>query len=93
MFAQFNHFEIEMTKQQAEAVSHPGPCDADVSDLVRHPKIRRQLAKISDKKLACELAEYSDWDVTDREANEERIIWLAGGMIMDELYEKKRGRK
>lgn len=85
MIAQFNRFEIEMTKEQAYSVTHPGKCDADVEILLENPKIKRQLKKISDEDLAAELYDYAGWDVSDRKTNEQRIIWIAGGNIIDEL--------
>ena len=86
MFATFNRFEIQMTKQQALACSHPGPCDSDVNELLQDKKIARQLKKISDADLAAELGEYGAWDeeeLKDREQNEARIIWLAAGDIVE----------
>ena len=85
MITQFNRFEIEMTRKQAESASHSGACDADVEILVRHPSIKLQLDNINPMAIAAELAEYTDWDVTDAEANKRRIVWLAAGQIMDEL--------
>lgn len=88
MYASFNHFEIEMTKEQAHSVTHSGKCDIDVEILLENPKIKRQLKKITDEKLAAELKEYGAWDeeeLKDRKANEQRIIWIAGGNIIDEL--------
>lgn len=86
MWATFNRFEIEMTKDQAHTASHPGLCDSDVAELLRLPKIRRQLAKISDDDLRAELKEYGAWDaeeLRDRTANEARIVWIAAGNIID----------
>ena len=89
MWASFNRFEIQMTKDQAESVSHPGPCDSDVACLCRLPKIKRQLRKISDETLADELREYGAWDedeLKDRSDNEMRIIWIAGCNIAEESF-------
>ena len=38
--------ELRITKKQAAACSHPGPCDSDVQNLQNIPSIKRQLAKI-----------------------------------------------
>lgn len=87
MYATFNRFEIQMTLAQAESASHPGPCDADVAQLLTLPAIKRQLKKIDDATLQAELKEYGAWDdeeLQDRAANESRIIWLAAGNITDE---------
>jgi hypothetical protein len=91
MFAQFDRFEIKMTKAQAESAAHPGPCDVDVARLLASPSIKKQLAKISNEDLAKELREYGAWDsveLRDREANEARIIWIAAGNIVETLNYK-----
>ena len=86
MYANFNHFDIELTKKQAISASHPGPCDLDVKALLNIPVINRQLAKISDSDLIAELSEYGAWDETElsnRADNEERIVWIAAGDIAE----------
>lgn len=87
MYASFNHFEIEMTKRQAESVSHPGPCDADVEILLQDRKIKRQLKKIPDDKLRMELKEMGidPENLQTRHDLEMYIVWIAGGNIMDEI--------
>lgn len=87
MVAYFEHFQIEMTKDQARSASHPGQCTADVAELLNHPKVKRQLAKIDPAAIAAELAEYGAWDaeeLSSREDNEARIIWIAAGNICEE---------
>lgn len=93
MYAQFNRFEIEMTKRQAESVSHSGDCELDINVLLQDKKIIRQLKNIPDDKLREELKEYGAWDgeeLQDRKANEQRIVWIAGNDIVEELYNKDR---
>jgi hypothetical protein len=92
MYASFNHFEIEMTKKQAESVSHPGPCDADVEILLQDRKIKRQLKKIPDDKLRMELKEYGidPENLQTRHDLESYIVWIAGGNIMDNIHDKDR---
>lgn len=87
MYASFNYFEIEMTKRQAESVSHPGPCDADVEILLQDRKIKRQLKKIPDDKLRTELKEMGidPENLQTRHDLEMYIVWIAGGNIMDEI--------
>jgi hypothetical protein len=84
MYASFNHFEIEMTQKQAISASHQGPCDLDVKALLHIPAIKKQLARIPDDVLAAELYDYTDWDVSNRAENEERIIWIAAGDITED---------
>jgi hypothetical protein len=92
MFAYFNRFELQLTKAQAESVSHSGQCDDDVAALLRDKKIARQLDKISPDKIRDELREYGAWDaeeLADDEQNRRRIIWIAGGNICDELVQRR----
>ena len=91
MFAQFNRFEIQITLAQAAQCSHSGPCDDDVAALVATPAMRRQLAKIAGTDLATELREYGAWDdieLSNREDNNNRIVWIAAGNIVEEYREK-----
>ena len=91
MYALFNRFEIELTKKQAESVSHSGDCEQDVNILLQDKKVIRQLKNIPDDKLREELKEYGAWndeELQDRKANEQRIIWIAGCNIIEELYSK-----
>lgn len=86
MYASFEKFEIQMTKEQARNASHQGSCDKDVEELLTYPKIKRQLKEIPDQDLADELREYGCWDdeqLMDRKENEARIIWIAAGDIVD----------
>lgn len=87
MHAYIGSIEIQMTRKQAAACSHPGQCDDDVAELLKVPSIRRQLAKISDGDLQAELREYGTWDtdeLQDRAANEARIVWIAANDITEE---------
>lgn len=79
--------ELKMTLEQARSVSHSGQCDADVEELVRVPAIARQLVKIDPATLSAELKEYGAWDDEERAdhaANQRRLVWIAGGDIVDE---------
>ena len=88
MIAYFNDFSIKMTKAQAQSASHQGDCDRDVEALTQLPSIRRQLAKIPTPAIAAELKEYGCWtpeELSDRSANDQRIIWIAAGNIVEGL--------
>ena len=93
MWATFNRFGIEMTKRQAESVSHSGDCENDVEILLQDKKIKRQLEKIPDKELYSELKETGIEleNLQTRHDLEVYIIWIAGCNIIEELREKKRG--
>jgi inorganic pyrophosphatase/exopolyphosphatase len=85
--------ELQMTKDQAEMMSHQGQCDADVEYGMTIPKIKRQLNKIDPELLKKELKEYGAWEddeLQDHQVNLSRILWLAAGDIKEEQYNKKR---
>ena len=87
MIATFERFQITMTKEQARGASHPGPCDDDVKALLTVPAIRRQFTRIPAEAIKAELSEYGTWDdveLSDEQANQERIIWIAAGNIREE---------
>lgn len=93
MIALFERFTIEMTRAQAESVSHSGECFEDCKELLTIPKIKRELKKITEEDLKAELKEYGAWnkeELEDRSDNELRIIWIAGCNIIEELYINKR---
>lgn len=93
MIAMFNRFEIVMTLEQARSASHQGQCDEDVSELLKHPKIQRQLKQIGTGDVVLELKEYGAWDqeeLRDHPQNQARIIWLAAGNIVEEQNVKTR---
>lgn len=73
---QFDRFTIELTKDQTLSASHQGDCTNDVQQLLT----KHQLEKISDEDLKAELREYGAWDekeLSNRQDNEERILWIA----------------
>ena len=88
MFASFERFELELTKEQAHIGSHQGRCDDAIAYLRAVPAIRRQLVKLDVTKVAEELKEYGAWDETelaDHEQNLNRILWIACCDIVEEL--------
>jgi hypothetical protein len=72
--------ELNITKKQAEACSHPGECSQDVAELLKVPAIRRQLNKLAPHLVAVCLKEYGVWDddeLLDHEENLSRLLWVA----------------
>lgn len=87
MYASFNRFEIQITKDQARQGAHQGECYQDVKALLDLPKIRRQFKKIDPDKIREELKEYGAWDkeqLSDDEENRIRILWIACGNVKEE---------
>ena len=86
LFTQFERFEIGLEEADVFAAAHPGDCAPDVEIVTSRPYVREQLAQITDDALSAELKEYGAWEaeqLSDREANNERIIWLAAGNIRE----------
>lgn len=80
---------LNITRKDAEACTHPGPCDNDVAQLRQKPYIKRQLKNIQPEVLAGELKEYGAWDseeLANHEDNLDRIVWIACGDIADNNY-------
>lgn len=84
----FERFEITMTMSEACGVSLPGQ-DATpmVEELIILPSIGGQLDKIGVDKIREELREYGVWndeELADDAENRLRILWIAGGSIIEE---------
>jgi hypothetical protein len=89
-FAQFNRFELELTRAQAEQGAHVGQCDEDIAALLKDARIAAQLDAIAPERIAAELYEWGAWDeaeLADHEANRARILWIACGNVNDEEEE------
>jgi len=80
----FNRFSLDLTDEQVADCSHQGPCDEDVAYWSK--RIVRP-TDITAERLAAELKDYGAWDekqLSDDEANWQRLIWIAAGNIKDE---------
>jgi hypothetical protein len=81
-WATFNRFEFQLPADCVGDCHHQGDCAADVE----HWQGRVDLSGIPDEALAAELGEYGAWsdeELADRQANEQRILWIAAGNIQD----------
>lgn len=80
--------ELQITRAQAAACAHPGPCDADVAALRQVPTIRRQLDKLAPDTVRECLREYGAWDadeLADHDANLSRLLWIACGDVSENV--------
>lgn len=95
--AYFNYgFAIDLAEDIARNCSHSGPCDDDVERARQMPEIKAELSKIDPDQLRKELKEYGAWtdqELADHNVNLDRILWLAAGQIMDELYEQSKSEE
>lgn len=96
MRATFNSgFTVCMTKKQAEYVSFKGSCLNRVQELLQDTKYRKQFLLIPDSLIKKELFEMGGWELEELEnleENLERITWIAGGIIKEDLFYKSTNR-
>lgn len=94
--AYFNYIDgIEIAEDIARNCSHSGPCDDDVERARLLPEVQAELSKIDPEGLRKELKEYGCWtdqQLADHNTNLDRILWIAAGNIMDELYEQSKSK-
>ena len=76
-------FHFEIPRDAIMDCTHQGRCDDDVDHWHRQV----DFSHISDDDLAAELADCTDWDVSDRDTNERRMLWIACGHILEEWRE------
>lgn len=85
------NIEIQLTKDQAASASVGGiDNESAIDDLLTNPEISSQFDDISDDALKSELEDYGAWDdeeLSDREMNIKRVLWLAAGDISNGLVE------
>ena len=95
LYASLNYFDLYFTRQDVDSMPLSGQCDDVVSAIAKKPYIVRQFNAIDNSVLIKELTEYGAWDDTelsDKQANIERIIWLACSDIKEREFLEKRGR-
>lgn len=84
MKAYFDGFTITMTREQAESVSHPGPCDDDAAALA--VELADQLDLAGPEAIWNALHETGGWldeELTDDAENRVRLVWVAAGNIIE----------
>ena len=87
--ASLNYFDLYFTRQDVDSMPLSGDCDEVVAVIANKPYIVRQFANIDNSKLIKELEEYGAWDdieLQDRQANIERVIWLACSDIKESEF-------
>lgn len=93
--------EIELTPKQAESVSDSDDNVRACLVLMRNARVKKQLDKHSPELIRSVLDEYTVWEDKDWQARIDsgeltiekidriRLLWIAGGDIMDEIHAKK----
>jgi hypothetical protein len=80
--------ELNIPTEVVETCYHAGNCSDDIAYIRRtNADIERQLQSVNQQVLRDELAEYGAWDdaeLADRDANLNRLLWLACGELADE---------
>lgn len=80
LYASLNYFDLYFTRKDVDSMPLSGACDDTVNVIANKPYIIRQFAAIDNSVLIKELTEYGAWDdieLQDKQANIERIIWIA----------------
>lgn len=89
IYASLNYFDLYFTRQDVDSMPSSGACDDTVSVIANKPYIIRQFAAIDNSVLIKELTEYGAWDeaeLQDKQANIERVIWLACSNIKEREF-------
>ena len=84
--------ELNITKNDAYTGSHAGDCLEDIRGLLEKPYIKRQLKRIDPEMIKKELADcgaWSDEELENAQENQERLLWVFCGNLVDELYERE----
>lgn len=82
--------EFEMTRAQAHHAFHVGDCEGTVREIMEDEKIKKQLAELTDEQLKSVLRPLGAWDeeeLSSREENLLRFVWIVAGDIVDGEYE------
>lgn len=72
--------ELEFSQDEYESVPISGPADDAVAELAAKQNIVEEFAKYSDENISECLEECGAWtrdELKDRQANLERLIWIA----------------
>lgn len=80
--------DLKLTRNDANACSHSGPCDDDVNGIMTKPYIKKQLDALNPEKLATELKEYGAWnevELSNHRDNLMRWVWISAGDISERL--------
>jgi len=75
--------ELVLLPEDAEIGYHSGMCDDDIAYLRTLPYIAEQLAELDKHTVADEVAQWSDWDVSDHDENLNRLLWIACGDVVE----------
>ncbi len=80
LYASLNYFDLYFTRKDVDSMPLSGACDNAVSVIANKPYIVCQFNTIDNGVLIKELTEYGAWDeieLQDKQANIERIVWIA----------------
>jgi hypothetical protein len=84
---------ISLTAEEAESISHiQGRCDVPVRELSQQPHIKKMLDAMPLDTIRAVLKEEGAWDAEDLRddgQNRQRLLWLVGLDIFDELVRDK----
>jgi len=82
--------DLRITRYDAQACTHSGPCEDDVLALMEKPYIKKQLSTLHPEKLRKELKEFGAWnddELNNHQDNLMRWVWISAGEIVERLAE------
>jgi hypothetical protein len=83
--------ELALTLEQASNGYHQGQCDLDIMALRILPDISGQLSALDRAIVRETLKEYGAWndvELSDHEANLDRLLWIACADLVEQETEK-----
>ena len=89
IYASLNYFDLYFTRKDVDSMPLSGACDYTVQAIAKKPYIVRQFNAIDNSVLIKELTGYGAWDnveLQDKQANIERIIWIACSDIKEREF-------
>lgn len=78
--------DLRLTRSDAQACTHSGPCDDDVKALMIKPYVSKQLSTLDPIQLRKELKEYGAWDETELSNHADNLmrwVWISAGDIVE----------
>lgn len=85
--------EFQMTLEQAQSVSHTGPCDVDVKALSEMDDIKTIIETLSPETVREVVGEMfgdaTEEELNNDEMNIERLLWMAGCDIAEREFENE----
>lgn len=84
------YVELDIPRDLAGSVLHPGDVEDDVRFLMEVPEIKAQLEKLDPKLVSLTLKDFGCWNEIEREdhqMNLVRLLWIAASDVAEGLMD------